>query len=164
LQIDQLWSSRREVRPGESVDLTVVLSGENGLELTRTVSYKVPVGAPTGPLQFTAADANVINVTEYRQLVATPPRSPAQLVQFMNALRANTKAYVRVWRTEPAYDVHGETLPDPPPSAAMILARTQASLSATPALPNSRVAELEVPTSADMVISGSKTIQVEVKD
>jgi hypothetical protein len=164
LQIDQIWSSRREVKPGETLDLTVSLSGENGLELTRTVSYKVPVGAPLGPLQFTAADANTINITEYRQLVSTPPKSPAQLVSFMNGLRANTKAYVRVWRAEPSYDVQGETLPDPPPSVGMILQRTQASLSTTPATPNARITELEIPVGADMVVAGSKTIQVEVKD
>jgi hypothetical protein len=163
LQIDQLWSSRREVRPGETVNLTVVLSGENGLEVTRTVPYRVPVGAPPGPLQFTAADATIINLTEYRQLVAVPPKSATQLVDFMNGLRANNKAYIRVWRADPAFDVQGETLPAPPPSVGLILSRSQASLSATPALANARVAELDVPA-GDMVISGSKTIQVEVKE
>lgn len=164
LQIDELWSSRREARPGETIELTVMLTGESGVELARKVSYKVPAGAPPGQLQFTAADANVMNITEYRQLVAAPPRSPAQLVSFMNGLRANTKAYVRVWRTEPAYDVEGETLPNPPPSAGMILARTQPSLAAVPAMLNSKIAELEIAVGADMVVSGSKTIQVEVKE
>ncbi|HVX66264.1 MAG TPA: SpoIVB peptidase S55 domain-containing protein [Bryobacteraceae bacterium] len=163
LQIDQLWSSRREVRPGDTLELTVVLSGENGMEVVRKVPYRVPVGAPPGPLQITAADANIINVTEYRQLVAVPPRSAAQLVDFMNGLRANTKAYLRVWRADPAFDVQGDTLPAPPPSVGLILSRTQASLSATPALANARVAELDIPA-GDMVISGSKTIQVEVKE
>jgi len=92
-----------------------------------------------------------------------PPRSPAQLVSFMNSLRVNTQAYIRVWRADPAYDVQGETLPDPPPSVSMILARTQPSLSALPALLNSKIAELRIPGDG-MVISGSKTIQVEVKE
>ena len=163
VQIGQFWSGRREVRPGETVDLTLVLSGENGLELTRKTSYKVPVGAAAGPLMFTAADAGITNLTDYRQLVAMPPRSPAQLVSFMNSLRVNTQAYIRVWRADPAYDVQGETLPDPPPSVSMILARTQPSLSALPALLNSKIAELRIPGDG-MVISGSKTIQVEVKE
>jgi hypothetical protein len=163
LQIDELWSSRREVHPGESVDLTVVLSGENGLELTRKVSYRVPIGALPGPLQFTAADASTINLTEFRQLVASPPRSAEQMLAFLNGLRANTKAYLRVWRAEPAYEVQGETLPGPPPSVAMILSRTQASLSTLPAIPNSKLAEMEI-AAGDMVVTGLKTIQVEVKD
>ncbi len=163
LQIDELWSSRREVRPGEKVDLTVVLTGENGFTLTRTVPYQVPVGTPPGPLQFTAADANVINVTEYRQLVSTPPRTPGQLLSFMNGLRVNTKAYIRVWRADPAFEVQGEMLPAPPPSVGLILSRTQASLSSTPVFANARMAELDIPAGG-MVISGSKTIQVEVKE
>jgi SpoIVB peptidase S55 len=163
LQIDQVWTSRREVRPGETVDVTVVLSGANGAELARKVSYAVPAGAPPGPLQFTVADAATINITEFRQLVMAAPKSAVQLISFLNALRANTKAYVRVWRMLPAYEVEGETLPDPPPSAAMILARSQPSLSMMPALPNSKLAELEI-DAGDMTVSGAKTIQVEVKE
>jgi len=163
LQVDQFWASPREVRPGESVELRVVLSGENGLELTRTATYRVPLGAPAGPLQFTVADANVTNMTEFRQFLGTPPKSPSQLLGFINSLRANTKAYIRVWRAEPSFDVQGENLPDPPPSLAMILGRSQASLSSVPAPPNSKLAELEI-SGGEAVISGAKTIQVEVRE
>jgi hypothetical protein len=141
----------------------VALRGDNGTDLTRHVSYAVPIGAPPGPLLFTVADATTINVTEFRQLVVSAPSSAAQLISFLNALRPNTKAYVRVWRTAPAYDVEGETLADPPPSVAMILGRTQPSLSMMPALPNSKLAELEI-DAGNMVVSGAKTIQVEVKE
>jgi hypothetical protein len=145
------------------VDLTVLLAGENGAEVTRKVTYRVPVGAPAGPLQFSAADATTINLTEYRQMIAAPPKSAAQLVSLMNGLRRNTRAYLRIWRTEPAYDVAGENLPGPPPSLGMILARSQSSLSGTPAPANSKVAEFEI-DAGDVVVSGSKTIQVEVKE
>lgn len=163
MQIDQVWASRREVRPGETVDLTVALRGDNGADLTRKVSYSVPVGAAAGPLLFSVADATTINLTEFRQLLVSAPASAAQLISFLNALRPNTKAYVRVWRMAPAYDVEGETLADPPPSVAMILARTQPSLSMMPALPNSKLVEMEI-DAGDTVVSGAKTIQVEVKE
>jgi hypothetical protein len=163
VQIDQLWASPREVRPGEPLEVTVLLSGDNGLELVRKLSYRVPVGALPGPLQLTVADASTINLTEYRQLVMSQPKSVTQLLTFLNGLRVNTKGYLRVWRAETAYDVAGETLPDPPPSAALILARTQASVSALPALANSKLAEMAF-DGGDMVVSGSRTIQVEVKD
>ncbi len=163
LQIDQVWSSKREVRPGESVDLTVLLSGENGAEITRNVTYRVPVGAPAGALQISAADATTINLTEYRQMLMAPPKSAAQLVAFLNGLRPNTNAYLRVWRAEPAYDVAGESLPGPPPSLGMILARSQNSLSGMPAPANSKIAEFGI-DAGGAVVSGSKTIQVEVKE
>jgi SpoIVB peptidase S55. len=46
LQIDQLWASRRDVHPGETIDLTLILAGENGVELTKLIHYPVPIGAP----------------------------------------------------------------------------------------------------------------------
>ena len=162
-QIDQLWSSRREVRPGDPLDLSVVLSGDNGAELVRKISWRVPVGAPPGQLQITAADANITNITEYRQMLGSQPRSAEQLISFINGLRPSTGAYVRIWRAEAAYDVQGETLSDPPPSLAMILARTQASLPGSPAQANSKIAEFAI-SGGDAVVTGAKTIQVEVKE
>jgi len=78
-------------------------------------------------------------------------------------LRPNTTAYLRVMRPEPAYELLGSTLPDPPASVAMILARTHPSLGAPALAGNSTIAELEISV-PDMVISGSRIIQVEVKE
>ncbi len=163
LQIEQVWPSRREVRPGERLDLTVVLTGESGLEVTRKAAYEVPVGAPAGPLLVTVADANTVNMSELRQLLSAPPRSPARLIATLNALRPNTTAWVRVIHPQPAYELLGATLPAPPASVAMILARTQSSASGPALAANSIIAELEISV-PDMVISGSRTIQVEVKE
>ena len=62
MQIDQVWTSRREVQPGDSLDLTVVLAGPNGVERSHKVTYRVPVGAPTGTLYFTVADGTTTNL------------------------------------------------------------------------------------------------------
>jgi hypothetical protein len=159
LQIDHVVASPHEVRPGEKVQLTAVLVGENGLEISRTVNYSVPIGAAPGPLSFTVADGNVANLSEYRQMLAATPRSAEQLVTSVNKLRANTKAYVRVWRQDPNFQLEGEDYPDPPPSLALILATTQTALQTR----NSKVAELEI-NAGDFVISGTKTVQVEVKE
>jgi hypothetical protein len=163
LRIDQAWPSQREVRPGEKVDLSVVLTSENGREVTRKVSYQVPIGAPLGPLYFTVADGTFTNLTEYRQFLTNPPKSIAQMVSFLNNLRANTRAYVRVWRMRPAYDIEGENFPDPPSSVSLILSRSQTPLGGLLPSQNSKLAELEI-NAGEMVITGSKTVQVEVKE
>ncbi|HUS08546.1 MAG TPA: SpoIVB peptidase S55 domain-containing protein [Bryobacteraceae bacterium] len=161
MQIDQLWASRRDVHPGEVIDLTLVLMAENGSEVTKTIHYPVPIGAPTGPLYFTVADGGTTNSAEYRHFAVTQPRPAAQIISFLNALRGNSKAYVRVWRADPAYLIQGEDLPDPPPSVAMVLNRTH---SPSPSLPRtSKVAEFEI-GAGDIVINGSKTVQVDVKE
>jgi hypothetical protein len=162
-QIDQVWTSRREVRPGETVEVNVVLSSPNGVEATRKVAYRVPTGALAGPLYFTVSDGSTANITEYRQVLAAPPRTPTQLVGFLNSLRDNNRAYVRVWRAEADYDVQGQNLPAPPPSIEQILVRSQAAPGALVPARNSKVAELEIPAGG-MVVSGSKTVQVDIKE
>jgi hypothetical protein len=162
-QIDSVYAGRREVRPGGKVELTTILVGENGGEEARRIEYQVPLGITPGPLYFTVADGMTTNLTEFRQIIGMSPKSVSQLMTTVNNLRANTKAYVRVWRSEPAFQLEGDDLPDPPPSVAMILGSSQAALGNITQTRNSKVAELEI-GDGDSVISGSKTIQVEVKE
>jgi len=162
-QIDSVFVARREVRPGGKVELTTLLVGENGAELPRTIVYQVPQGISPGPLYFTVADGMTTNLAEFRQIIGAQPKSISQLISTVNNLRANTKAYVRVWRPEPAYQLEGADFPDPPPSVAMILTGSQSAFGSINQTRNSKVAELEI-GAGDSVISGSKTIQVEVKE
>ncbi|MBZ5610188.1 MAG: hypothetical protein LAP38_18150 [Acidobacteriia bacterium] len=162
LQIDQLTASRKEVHPGDPLELTVTFTGENGVEMQKNVRYTVPIGAPAGTLNFTVADGNYSNLLDYQQLASSVPKSPTQLVSFLNNLRANTNAYVRVWRTDPAFQVQGSDLPDPPPSVGLILSRAQAAQGYV--YPRgSKIDELEIQT-GDVVVNGSKNVQVEVKE
>ncbi len=157
MQIDSAWPSRREVRPGESVDITAVFTGEHGAELTRTATYQVPVGAPTGTLFFTITDGPSSNIAEYRQFLVTPPRTPAQLHAFLTGLHPNDRAYVRVWRNAQSFQIMGENLHAPPPSVALALSRTVAPQAM------SLVTELAM-MPGPFQFTGSKTVQVEVKD
>jgi len=162
-QIDQIWASRPSARPGDTVDIFVSLAGDGGAELKRKVSYRIPPGAPAGPLYFTVADGLVTNMTEFAGTLTSVPRSATQVVALLNGLRANTRAYVRVWRAEPGFQVQGEDLPDPPPSVSMILGRGATAAGGTSSARNSKVAELEIGVD-NAVVSGSKTLQVEVKE
>jgi hypothetical protein len=161
LQVDQITASPKQVHPGGTVELAVTLTGENGLEVLKSVRYRVPVGAPAGALNFTVSDGSLSNALDYQQLTE-PPKSPTQLVSFLNGLRPNTNAYVRVWRTDPAFQVQGQDLPNPPPSVGLILARAQATQGVW--VPRgSKIDELQIAT-GDVVVSGSKTAQVEVTE
>ena len=161
LQVDQITASPKQVHPGDSVEVNVTFTGENGLEMVKSLRYRVPVGAPAGALNFTVSDGSLTNALDYQQMSPSVPKSPTQLVSFLNNLHPNTNAYVRVWRTDPAFEVQGQDLPDPPPSVGLILARAQAAQGAW--IPRgSKVDELQIET-GDVVVTGSKTVQVEVK-
>lgn len=153
----------RVVHPGEDIELTVVMASENGQGTSQRVKYHVPSGAEPGTLNFTIADAAATNVIEFQSAVGTPQRSPQQVLNLLNGLRSNTKAYVRVWRAQPAYTIEGRDMPDPPPSLAMILTRAQAGSTNLVNTRGAEVAEMEVPGAQGFVVTGTKTIQVEIK-
>jgi len=163
LTIDGITVSRHEARAGDTVQLHVSLVGENGAEVTRQVEYHVPIGAEPGMVYFTVADANTTNLTDFRQILSSTPRSPNQLITTVNNLHPNNRAYVRVWRTDPAFQLEGIDLPNPPASVALILAGSQSSLAGITQTRNSKIAEMEI-DAGDAVISGSKTVQVEIKE
>jgi len=156
LQIESLWPSKREAEPGETIGLTALFTGENGQEMTRTVRYTIPVGAQPGPLYFTVVDGAAANLAEYRQFLFTPPRNKPQLLAFLNGLRPNTKAYVRIWRSQPSWQVQGETLPAPPPSLALLLGASY------PQTASAKLDEIEI-ASGGYMMTGTKTAMVTVK-
>ncbi|MBI1899219.1 MAG: hypothetical protein HYS04_22190 [Acidobacteria bacterium] len=159
LHIDQVWLSKREVRPGEEIEIAALLLGDNGTEMVKRTRYAVPTGAPAGPLYFTVADGATINNLEGRQAVLAQPRPAAQLVSFLNGLRGNRHAYVRVWRANPAFQIDADDLPDPPGSIGAILTRQQGG---TVIPRSSKVTQIELPV-GDYVVTGSKTVQVDIK-
>ena len=163
LTIDGITTSRREVRGGDKLQLSVSLTGENGVETIRRVDYQVPVGAEPGALYFTVADANTANIADFRQVLTATARTPGQLVSTVNNLHSNTKAYIRVWRADPAFQLEGADLPDPPASISLILAGSQSSSAGITQTRNSKIAEMEIDI-GDMAVTGSKTVQVEVKE
>ncbi len=136
-----------------------MLDGENGVELTRSVKYTIPPGTAPGKLYFTVADGNQTSIAELRQIVAETPNSPEQLISTVNRLRPSDKTYIRVWRADPAYEVQGEELPDPPPSLALVLGSTQRFRQNR----NSKIAEIVI-DAGEMMVTGSKTVQLEVKE
>jgi len=160
--IDSVSASRRDVRPGETIRLQVTLAGENGAEAVRNVDYRVPIGATAGPLYFTVSDAATANVNDLRPAFTASPRKPAEVIATANSLHPNNKAYVRVWRPDSAFEMEGVDLPAPPASVTLVLEAAQNNIAGITQVRNSKVAAMEI-SGGDMVISGVKTIQVEVK-
>ncbi|MBV9303787.1 MAG: hypothetical protein JOY62_09150 [Acidobacteriaceae bacterium] len=170
LLISQVWTSRREVHPGDSLQISALLLGEDGLEVTRATTYQVPIGARSGTLNFTISDANSLNFPEFAGLSSASLHTPAQLIQTVNRFRGSDSAYVRVWRPEPSFSISGPMpggeLTDPPPSVMLILANPASSVNNSSPLAMMRgsdVAEIPLPVDGH-VVTGSKTVQVDVKE
>lgn len=162
-QVEQIAVSKKDTHPGDTVELVVTLAGENGAEMLRTLRYKVPVGAPAGALQFTVSDATSANLVDFAQALGVEPKSPNQVVGLLNGLRPNNHAYLRVWRTDASLTVQGTDLPDPPPSVALLIAKSQATPQTTWLGRGSTISQVQIDT-GQAVVTGSKTVQVEVKE
>ena len=152
------------------MEITALLQGENGFELTRTANYQVPLGATAGMLNFTVSDALGLNAPEFAGISQSAFRSPEQLISAVNAYRSSEAAYVRVWRQQPSFTIAGPLpggeITDPPPSVMLILSDASASPTTNAALTltrGSQIAEIRMPVDS-YVVTGSKTVQVEVKD
>lgn len=169
VRLSQAWTSAHDVRPGDTIDITAVLQGENGTEVVKTIPYQIPAGAPSGLLNLTLSDANTLNFPEFAGIAQTQFRTSAALINGVNRYRDSGALFVRVWRQQPAFNVAGPMpggeLSDPPPSVVLILTDTSASASggAAPTTRGSDVAQLSVAVPG-YVVTGAKTVQVEIKD
>jgi hypothetical protein len=158
LNIAQVYVSKKEAKPGDTIELMTQFDGDNSAQVNRSFQYRIPSGAAPGTLFFTVADGPQTSILELRQIIGETPHSPDQLISTVNRLRPGDKAYLRIWRAQPSYQVAGEELTDPPPSLALVLGATQ-NLTASK---NSKIAEFAFDV-GDVMVTGSKTVQVEVK-
>jgi hypothetical protein len=159
LGIGQVYTSKREAKPGDTIEVTALLEGENGVQISRTASYKIPAGAPAGTLYFTVCDGSQASLADMQKTLGDSAVSASELISTVNQIRSDDKAYVRVWRAEPSIALEGAQMDSPPPSLALVIGPT-ASIAQNR---NAKIAELAMDAGGNM-ISGSKTVQIEVKE
>jgi hypothetical protein len=162
-QIDRLWTSTRRARPGDEIEIAVALAGESGAEKIERRKYRVPVGAPAGPLTITASEGLVANLIEYQATLATPPASAAQVVALLNGLRPNSGVYLRVARADASYPAGGRDLPAPPASLALLFSRAQAAAGTFAGWRGSTLAEIPIDLGL-AAVSGSRSLTLEIRE
>jgi hypothetical protein len=163
-ELERVWSDRREVKPGESLELTALLRSQDGEETLQKTTLEIPASLPPGPLTILVADGSTIDRAELNR-AGRPvlPKNPQQLVRAINKLRRNNRLYVRMSRFEAGFTIQGENFPSPPPSVAR-------TFSSDPSLsPNvsptfvSTVGEYELDPLPSLV-SGVRTVTILVRN
>jgi hypothetical protein len=121
-------------------------------------------------LNLTVSDANGLNTPDFAGLRQSSLHSSAELIGVINDFRGSEAAYVRIWRQQPSFTISGPLpggdISDPPPSVMLVMADPSNSATTSPAQTltrGSQVAEIKLPVNG-FVVSGSRTIQVEVKE
>lgn len=162
-QVERLQPVRATVRPGETAEMLVAFDGDEGVEQIRRVQFPVPNGMSNGPLYFSVSDGPSTNAIEYKQWQSANGRTPEQVAAFLNGMRGNSSAWVRVWRADAGFQTQGEDLPAPPAGMAMIFARTPGALGGPVMARTTKIAEIEIPL-GEAIVTGSRTAQVEIKE
>jgi hypothetical protein len=163
-EVEEVWGSKREIKPGDRMQLAVMLRGQDGKETLQKTTVEIPESVTPGPLTITVADGVSMDRQEAgRTGRAFAPKNPQQLIRAINKSRRNNRLYVRLARIEPGFVLQGENFPSPPPSVVRALSGDpSASTNISPTL-LSTIAEYEMDP-VPSVVSGSKSITVTVKD
>ncbi len=158
LQIDQLWTVPKAARPGQEVEIFATLAADAQPPRVISGKFRVPLHVPAGPVTVVASDGATANVQEYSLSNATV-RTAGQAVAYLNSMRSAETLAIRILRADPAFPLPGGELTDPPPSLALLLAKSP-GLSGTPR--QSLLSEIRIATGQP--VSNSKTIQLEIKE
>ena len=96
-----MWRRRGRCVPGEDLELIVALAGENGVAISKTASVSRAGGRAAG---YAVLHRVRRDVHQHARFASGQWRRrcirPRRCSKFLNGLRSNTKAYVRVWRAE----------------------------------------------------------------
>lgn len=158
-QVSHVSASRKKARPGETVRLSVVLTGPGEAERTHHVDYSVPIGAVAGTLNAVVSDAITANLAENR-LAGGQGRPARQIIAQANGLRRSSSAWLRVLRPEPAVQVAGADYPNLPAGYSLLLNRDPPQL-ILGGVSGTRVFESEIPVDRG-VVNGQRIVSFEV--
>ncbi|MBN2338206.1 MAG: hypothetical protein JXP48_06665, partial [Acidobacteria bacterium] len=161
-RLDSIRVDRREVRAGDSIELTMTAQRPDGEILRDVRTVQIPATASPGPLTLTLADGSALTTLEQQQEGgALTPRDLGQLIGFINRMRRNDRLYLRFSRREPGAVMRGEGMPGLPPSILSVL-QSERKSGALTEIRTSTIAEYELPASDD-VIAGSRSVVIEIK-
>ena len=161
--LEQVWTSRREVKAGDAVELTALLRDQDGRETLQKTMVEIPSSLPPGPLTITVADGTTLDRLE-AAMSGRPvlPKDPQQLVRAINRSRRNNRLYVRLARPEAGFVLQGEPFPSPPPSVVSTLSTDPSRSINVSRTMLSTVADYELePVSG--VVAGAKALSLTVE-
>ena len=121
IRIDKL-----EVRPGQNINLTVILKpyGDDYTLLESRIN--IPEDLPDGELTVIVCDARgSVQMTATRNPEKLKPHSFAQLIELFQEMEKNNEIVVRILTPSAGVTVRGQELPSLPPSVISIMSSSR---------------------------------------
>jgi hypothetical protein len=121
-ELERVWLTRTEVRPGESFKLVIQLKPRRGKTLFLEQDYHIPPTLQSGTYKITVGNGEAITQQENELVKGTMKlRDIQQMVRLINLLRPNSKLYAQVMREEEGFYFEGEFFPGLPPSKMTVI-------------------------------------------
>ncbi|MGA3326001.1 MAG: SpoIVB peptidase S55 domain-containing protein [Terriglobia bacterium] len=160
--LEQVWSTKSEVRPGDHLEVTALLRLPWGATLTEKIPVDVPGSVTDKMLSLVVGGGSSINAMEFRfSALGGTPRDAQQLVRALNRMRRNNRVYGLLMAPQRSFVMQGEEYPSPPPSLLQTFMADPAAASNVVFSGTSVVGDFET-KSTPYAIHGQKTLILKV--
>ena len=115
--IEEVWSTKSEVRPGDHIEVTALLRLPWGANIAERIPVDVPASITDKMLQLVVGGGASINAMEFRfSALGGTARDSQQLVHALNRMRRNNRVYALLMAPQRSFVMQGDEYPSPPPS------------------------------------------------
>ncbi|MGO8734863.1 MAG: SpoIVB peptidase S55 domain-containing protein [Terriglobia bacterium] len=160
--LEQVWSTKSEVRPGDHIEVFALLRLPGGQAVTQKIPVDIPESVSDKALMLAVGGGANINALQFR---LTPPGSAArdihQLVKALNRMRRNNRLYALLMAPQRSFTMQGDEYPSPPPSLVQTFMADPAAASSISFSGTSVVGDFEAAASS-LMIRGQKTLLLKV--
>ncbi|MFB3922862.1 MAG: SpoIVB peptidase S55 domain-containing protein [Terriglobia bacterium] len=160
--LEQVWSSKSEVTPGDHIELTALLRTPAGEAVMQKIPVDVPESVNDKTLSLMVGGGTALNAFQMRFSPLTmTPKDLTQLVEALNRMRKSNRLYALLMSPQRSFVLQGDEYPSPPPSLVQTFMSDPAVASSVTMSGMSVVGDFETkPT--PYTIRGQKTLLLKV--
>lgn len=115
--LEQVWSSKSEVSPGDHIEVTAVLRTPAGEIVVQKIPVDIPDSVNDRTLSLVVGGGAAMNAFQLRfSPLTTTPKDLSQLVQALNRVRKTNRLYALLMSPQRSFILQGDEYPSPPPS------------------------------------------------
>ncbi len=160
--LDQVWSTKSEVRPGDHIVITALLRTPSGETVTDKIPVDIPESVNDKALSVVVGSGATINALQFHSSPMTStPRNLGQFVRTLNRMRRNNRLYALLMAPQRSFILQGDEYPSPPPSLVQTFLADPAVSSSVIFSGMSVVGDFET-KSSPYTIRGQKTLFLRV--
>jgi len=160
--IEQVWSSKSEVLPGDKIEVTAVLRTPSGDTIVQKLPIQIPENVNDRMLSLVVGSGSTINSFQTRlSPLNLTPRDLVQLVQALNKTRRNNRIYALLMAPQRSFVIQGDEYPSPPPSLIQTFLADPAVSSSITFSGTSIIGDFETKP-MPVTIRGQKTLHLKV--